>query len=175
MAHLDPLTRLPNRILLMGRLDQALAISQRNHLRAGVIFLDLDNFKDINDRLDHHVGDQVLQLIAVRIRESIREVDTVSRLGGDEFIIVLPELHDMADADVIARKDDRRRRNGMHRRGTEGPDHPQPGDQHFPRPRTRWRHADPPRRPGRVSRITVGTQYPRRIPAGPGGVMVLKM
>lgn len=104
LAHLDPLTRLPNRILLMDRIEQALAISQRNHARAAVIFLDLDHFKEINDRLGHHVGDQLLQRVAERIRASIREADTVSRLGGDEFIIVLPELHNVADADVIAGK-----------------------------------------------------------------------
>ncbi|HVY06828.1 MAG TPA: diguanylate cyclase [Burkholderiales bacterium] len=104
LAHLDPLTRLPNRILLMDRIEQALAISQRNQARAGVIFLDLDNFKDINDRHGHHMGDQLLQRMAERIRESIREADTVSRLGGDEFIVVLPELRDVSDADVIAAK-----------------------------------------------------------------------
>ena len=121
------------------------------------------------DHLGHHVEDQVLHLIAERIRNFIREADTVSRLGSNEFIIMLPEFHDMADANVIARK-------MIAVVGTEGPDHAQPGDQHFPRPRTRWRHADPhpPRRPGQVSRKTVGTQYPRRIAAGPGGVMVLK-
>jgi len=92
MAHFDPLTGLPNRILLIDRLEQALAVSQRNHSRTGVMFLDLDHFKDVNDRLGHHIGDQLLQQVAGRVQDSIREVDTVSRVGGDEFILVLPEL-----------------------------------------------------------------------------------
>jgi diguanylate cyclase (GGDEF)-like protein/PAS domain S-box-containing protein len=104
MAHLDPLTSLPNRTLLMDRLQQALSISQRNQTRTGVLFLDLDRFKEINDRLGHHVGDQLLQEVAARLRAAIREADTVSRLGGDEFIVVLPELHEAADAAGVARK-----------------------------------------------------------------------
>jgi len=104
MAHLDPLTSLPYRTLLMDRLQQALSISQRNQSRTGVLFLDLDRFKEINDRLGHHVGDQLLQEVAVRLRTVIREADTVSRLGGDEFIVVLPELHEAEDAAGVARK-----------------------------------------------------------------------
>lgn len=104
MAHFDALTGLPNRSLLMDRLDQALAISQRNHSRAGVVFMDLDHFKEINDRLGHHVGDALLRQVAERVRGCVREVDTVSRLGGDEFIIVLPELRQPGDASAIARK-----------------------------------------------------------------------
>jgi diguanylate cyclase (GGDEF)-like protein/PAS domain S-box-containing protein len=104
MAHFDPLTGLPNRILLVDRLEQALAVSQRNHSCTGVMFMDLDHFKDVNDRLGHHVGDQLLQQVAARVQDSIREVDTVSRVGGDEFIIVLPELRRPEDAATIARK-----------------------------------------------------------------------
>lgn len=104
MAHFDALTNLPNRILLMDRLDQALAISQRNQTKTGVIFMDLDNFKSINDSLGHHVGDMLLQQVAERIKAALREVDTVSRLGGDEFVVVLPELRHTEDADVIAQK-----------------------------------------------------------------------
>lgn len=104
MAHLDPLTSLPNRILLMDRLRQALSISLRNQSRTGVLFLDLDRFKEINDRLGHHVGDQLLQEVAARLRNAIREADTVSRLGGDEFIVVLPELHAFDDASGVAGK-----------------------------------------------------------------------
>ncbi|MGH9576326.1 MAG: diguanylate cyclase domain-containing protein, partial [Terriglobales bacterium] len=88
MAHFDSLTSLPNRILLMDRLAQALAISQRNQSKTGVIFMDLDNFKVVNDNLGHHVGDMLLQQVSERIRASLREVDTVSRLGGDEFVVV---------------------------------------------------------------------------------------
>ena len=88
----------------MDRLDQALAISQRNQTKTGVIFMDLDNFKSINDSLGHHVGDMLLQQVAERIKAALREVDTVSRLGGDEFVVVLPELRHTEDADVIAQK-----------------------------------------------------------------------
>ncbi len=104
MAHFDSLTNLPNRILLMDRLEQALAISQRNHSKTSVIFMDLDHFKEINDNLGHHVGDMLLQQVAERIRGALREVDTVSRLGGDEFVMVLPELRHTDDAITIAEK-----------------------------------------------------------------------
>ena len=104
MAHFDSLTSLPNRILLMDRLEQALAVSQRNQSKTAVIFMDLDHFKDINDNLGHHVGDMLLQQVAERIRASLREVDTVSRLGGDEFVMVLPELRHADDAALIAQK-----------------------------------------------------------------------
>ena len=104
MAHFDSLTNLPNRILLMDRLDQALAISQRNHSKTSVIFMDLDHFKKINDSMGHHVGDMLLQQVAERIRGALREVDTVSRLGGDEFVMVLPELRHTEDATTIAEK-----------------------------------------------------------------------
>ena len=104
MAHFDSLTSLPNRILLMDRLEQALAISQRNQSKTGVIFIDLDNFKEVNDKLGHHVGDMLLQQVSERIRASLREVDTVSRLGGDEFVVVLPELHQIEDARIIGQK-----------------------------------------------------------------------
>jgi diguanylate cyclase (GGDEF)-like protein len=104
MAHFDSLTNLPNRILLMDRLEQALAISQRNHSKTSVIFMDLDHFKKINDSLGHHVGDMLLQQVAERIRGALREVDTVSRLGGDEFVMVLPELRHTEDATTIADK-----------------------------------------------------------------------
>ncbi len=104
MAHFDSLTNLPNRILLMDRLEQALAISQRNHSKTSVIFMDLDHFKEINDSLGHHIGDMLLQQVAERIRGALREVDTVSRLGGDEFVMVLPELRHTDDAITIAEK-----------------------------------------------------------------------
>lgn len=104
MAHFDSLTNLPNRVLLMDRLEHAIAMSQRNQSRAGVMFVDLDHFKTINDTLGHHIGDLLLQQIADRLRTHVREVDTVARLGGDEFLIVLPELRQIEDARNIARK-----------------------------------------------------------------------
>jgi diguanylate cyclase (GGDEF)-like protein/PAS domain S-box-containing protein len=104
MAHLDALTQLPNRILLMDRLHQALTVSQRNQSRTAILFLDLDRFKEINDSRGHHVGDLLLQEVASRLRATIREADTVSRLGGDEFIVVLPDLHRVEDASAVAQK-----------------------------------------------------------------------
>jgi diguanylate cyclase (GGDEF)-like protein/PAS domain S-box-containing protein len=104
MAHFDSLTNLPNRVLLMDRLEQAIAMSARNQTHTGVIFVDLDYFKQINDTLGHHVGDLLLQQVAERLRNGVREVDTVSRLGGDEFLVILPELRQTEDARNIARK-----------------------------------------------------------------------
>jgi diguanylate cyclase (GGDEF)-like protein/PAS domain S-box-containing protein len=104
LAHFDPLTNLPNRTLLMDRMEQALAGASRNQSRTGIIFLDLDHFKLVNDELGHHAGDLLLQQVAERIRDSVREVDTVSRLGGDEFVVVLPELREAEDATLITQK-----------------------------------------------------------------------
>jgi diguanylate cyclase (GGDEF)-like protein len=104
MAHFDSLTNLPNRVLLMDRLERAIALSARNQTHTGVLFIDLDFFKNINDTLGHHVGDMLLQQVADRLREYVREVDTVSRLGGDEFVIIVPELRQMEDARQISRK-----------------------------------------------------------------------
>jgi diguanylate cyclase (GGDEF)-like protein/PAS domain S-box-containing protein len=104
MAHFDALTNLPNRVLLMDRLERAIAMSARNQTHTGVLFIDLDHFKSINDTLGHHVGDMLLQEVADRLREDVREVDTVSRLGGDEFVIIVPELRQLDDARQIARK-----------------------------------------------------------------------
>jgi diguanylate cyclase (GGDEF)-like protein/PAS domain S-box-containing protein len=99
MAHHDALTGLPNRALLHDRIEQALAQAQRERCRAGVLFLDLDRFKSINDTLGHEVGDQLLKTVAERLRGAVRAVDTVARLGGDEFVII---LNGIADADAAA-------------------------------------------------------------------------
>ncbi len=88
-AHHDQLTSLPNRILLADRLQQAIEQSQRTQLPTWVVFLDLDRFKYINDSMGHHLGDQVLIEVAKRLQNTIRDIDTVARFGGDEFIIVL--------------------------------------------------------------------------------------
>ena len=89
MAHYDVLTNLPNRSLLSDRFSQAIAHSQRNQSLLGICFLDLDDFKPINDKYGHKTGDQILIEVAKRIKETIREEDTVSRQGGDEFILLL--------------------------------------------------------------------------------------
>jgi len=99
MAQHDFLTGLPNRLLLQDRLTQAIAHAQRKQDRLAVIFLDLDHFKTINDSLGHPVGDKLLQEVAGRIKDAVRASDTVSRQGGDEFIIMLQEP---GTADTIA-------------------------------------------------------------------------
>nr|WP_281419267.1 diguanylate cyclase [Marinobacterium ramblicola] len=92
MAHRDPLTGLPNRHLLADRMTQALARAQRNQTWVAVLFLDLDRFKPINDRLGHDAGDQALQQVAARLQGALRRVDTLARVGGDEFVILLTDL-----------------------------------------------------------------------------------
>ena len=159
MAHFDSLTNLPNRILLMDRLEQALAISQRNHSKTSVIFMDLDHFKDINDNLGHHVGDMLLQQVAERIRGALREVDTVSRLGGDEFVMVLPELRHTEDATTIAQKLLRALDEEFFISGDKLSHLAQPGHQHLPRSCRRCQHPHPHCRQGDVSCQTGGPEY----------------
>jgi diguanylate cyclase (GGDEF)-like protein/PAS domain S-box-containing protein len=104
LAYHDPLTGLPNRILFNDRLSMALAQAQRQKHRVAILFIDLDRFKSINDSLGHHVGDRVLRAVAERIQNCVREGDTLSRLGGDEFTLILPALHKPADAARAAEK-----------------------------------------------------------------------
>jgi diguanylate cyclase (GGDEF)-like protein len=88
----DPLTGLANRTLLRDRLDHALARSEREGAATGVLFVDLDNFKQVNDRYGHGTGDMVLVEVARRLREAVRPADTVARLGGDEFVVVCEQV-----------------------------------------------------------------------------------
>ncbi|MDB5729015.1 MAG: hypothetical protein JWQ00_2220 [Noviherbaspirillum sp.] len=92
LAFYDPLTALPNRLLLLERLRQALAISSRSRHMGALLFIDLDNFKTLNDTLGHDKGDLLLQQVAQRLIACVRESDTVARLGGDEFVVMLEEL-----------------------------------------------------------------------------------
>ncbi len=92
LAFYDPLTRLPNRRLLMDRLAQALAAGSRHQRKGALLFIDLDNFKTLNDTLGHDKGDLLLQQVAKRLATCIREGDTVARLGGDEFVVMLEDL-----------------------------------------------------------------------------------
>lgn len=92
LAYYDQLTELPNRTLLYDRLKKAFAVSARSDLYGALLFIDLDNFKTLNDTLGHHIGDLLLQQVAQRLSMSIREGDTVARLGGDEFVIILENL-----------------------------------------------------------------------------------
>ncbi|QSZ41301.1 EAL domain-containing protein [Sulfurimonas aquatica] len=103
-AHHDVLTKLPNRILFSDRLDHAIEKAQRNEDIFALLFLDLDRFKHINDSLGHDIGDYVLQITAERIKKVIREGDTLSRLGGDEFTIILESISKATDASLIAKK-----------------------------------------------------------------------
>jgi diguanylate cyclase (GGDEF)-like protein/PAS domain S-box-containing protein len=92
MAHFDSLTGLPNRVLLADRLSQAMAKARRTGCRIAVVYIDLDNFKTINDRHGHHAGDDVLREVGSRISQALRTTDTVARPGGDEFVAILTEL-----------------------------------------------------------------------------------
>jgi diguanylate cyclase (GGDEF)-like protein len=103
-AELDALTELPNRVLLLDRLAQAIMFAKRQNTRLALLFLDLDNFKRINDTLGHAVGDQALKVAGRRLASAIRGADTVSRHGGDEFLILLSAVSQASDAVVIARK-----------------------------------------------------------------------
>ena len=103
-GELDPLTQLPHRLLLLDRLATAITAARRNGTRLALLFLDLDDFKPINDTLGHAVGDEVLKLVAQRLAASIREADTVSRHGGDEFVILLTEVSQPSDASLVAGK-----------------------------------------------------------------------
>ena len=104
LAQHDPLTDLPNRLLFQDRLQQAMARSARTGSPLAVIVIDLDKFKEINDRAGHRVGDLVLKALARRLRTGLRDTDTVARFGGDEFAIVLPDLTSVAAAVRIAEK-----------------------------------------------------------------------
>ena len=104
VAQHDPLTELPNRLLLNDRLTQAIAMATRHRTKLAVLFIDLDNFKPVNDSLGHLTGDAVLQSVAKRLRQTLRDTDTVDRQGGDEFVILLPEVESPGSAALVARK-----------------------------------------------------------------------
>ena len=92
LAFYDPLTSLPNRRLLLDRIGHALALGERSRRVGALLFIDLDNFKDLNDTLGHEVGDQFLQQVAQRLVRSSRQADTIARLGGDEFVILMEDM-----------------------------------------------------------------------------------
>jgi len=104
LAHHDPLTGLPNRVLFRDRFELATAWSGRSGCKVGLMYLDLDHFKNINDTLGHPVGDQLLQLVAQRLRQCVRDTDTISRQGGDEFLIALTDVDDLDAVGQVAGK-----------------------------------------------------------------------
>ncbi|MDD1615610.1 MAG: PAS/PAC sensor-containing diguanylate cyclase/phosphodiesterase [Methylococcaceae bacterium NSP1-2] len=102
LAHHDPLTRLPNRLLLLSRLEHAIKIAQREEKTLALLMLDLDRFKEVNDSFGHLAGDELLQQVAQRLTSRLRSIDTVCRLGGDEFTILLEEITHLDDAALVA-------------------------------------------------------------------------
>jgi len=104
IAHHDILTDLPNRILLYDRIEMAITHGMRDHHRVSLLFIDLDRFKQINDTLGHEIGDLLLKEVATRITKSLRASDTVSRIGGDEFLVLLPNIKGTDDAAKAAEK-----------------------------------------------------------------------
>jgi diguanylate cyclase (GGDEF)-like protein len=104
MAYHDPLTGLPNRLLLMDRLRFLVAHARRTRQPFAVFFLDLDHFKAVNDTFGHAAGDRLLQQIGARVTAQLREADTVARLGGDEFVILTPDLRQGADVNAVGEK-----------------------------------------------------------------------
>jgi len=103
-AHHDMLTHLPNRTLFQDRLSQVILRAKRHNEKFALLFIDLDQFKKINDSLGHHIGDEVLKEAAKRLKSSIREEDTLARLGGDEFTIILKNIKDKENAAYVAKK-----------------------------------------------------------------------
>jgi diguanylate cyclase (GGDEF)-like protein/PAS domain S-box-containing protein len=104
MAHYDVLTKLPNRVLFADRFSQAVAHSNRTETMLAICFLDLDNFKPVNDTYGHEVGDQLLIEVAMRLRANVRDEDTISRFGGDEFAILFRDIESMSECEFMLRR-----------------------------------------------------------------------
>jgi len=104
LATYDNLTQLPNRTLLMALLEQTLLTLERDKTRNAILFLDLDNFKNINDSLGHHIGDELLKRVSERLRNCMRKQDTVARMGGDEFVVLLRNIKQPAEAAEVSNK-----------------------------------------------------------------------
>lgn len=104
MALYDPLTDLPNRTLFFDRLNQSIALAKRNSYTFALMFLDLDGFKQVNDSMGHDIGDMMLREVAQRLTSCLRKSDTVARMGGDEFTVILTKLEMAGDAKIVAEK-----------------------------------------------------------------------
>lgn len=103
-AHYDALTDLPNRVLFQDRLQQTIEKARRHQQQFALLFIDLDQFKQMNDSLGHEIGDQVLKMVAKQLKSALREEDTLARLGGDEFTVIVQELNQPQDASILANK-----------------------------------------------------------------------
>ncbi|MCK5249307.1 MAG: diguanylate cyclase [Spirochaetaceae bacterium] len=103
LANHDSLTGLPSRRLVLDRLSSAIELAERNEQLVGILFADLDNFKDVNDELGHEAGDEILKIVGGLLRGSLRKADTVARFGGDEFLIVLPQIGDRDGTTIVAK------------------------------------------------------------------------
>jgi len=104
LSQYDPLTQLPNRLLLQDRLNQSIIKANRHKSKFAMFFIDLDNFKNINDAHGHFLGDKVLQVVSKIIKNTLREEDTLARIGGDEFVVIIEELHYSIDCSTSAQK-----------------------------------------------------------------------
>ncbi|WP_350133441.1 EAL domain-containing protein [Nitrosomonas sp.] len=102
LAHYDPLTGLPNRLLVQSRLHHAIERAQRHNLRIATLYVDLDRFKNVNDSLGHPIGDELLIMLAARLKKRLREEDTLARLGGDEFLLVLEDIKEPSESASVA-------------------------------------------------------------------------
>jgi diguanylate cyclase (GGDEF)-like protein len=156
-AQHDLVTNLPNRLLLSDRISQAIALARRQNRPMAVIFLDLDRFKYINDSLGHATGDQLLQSVSKRLLASVRGSDTVSRQGGDEFVILLSEITFPEDVATSARKLLLSVSDRLHR-GTRSAYRWQHRYQRLPGRRRRCRNADQECGHGDVPRQGKGAQ-----------------
>ncbi|MFH1604520.1 MAG: sensor domain-containing diguanylate cyclase, partial [Pseudomonadota bacterium] len=103
-ARYDALTGVPNRVLFHDRLNQGINLARRDHRELALLSLDLDKFKSVNDSVGHLAGDELLKITASRIRQTLRESDTVARVGGDEFTVILPRIASREDAAEVATK-----------------------------------------------------------------------
>jgi len=104
LAHFDALTKLPNRTLFYDRLDQAVARARRYRQKFAILFMDLDGFKQVNDEFGHQVGDSLLGMVAERLVKSARDMDTVARVGGDEFVFILNNIDHADNVSLVANK-----------------------------------------------------------------------
>ena len=161
LAQHDPLTGLPNRLLFQDRLRQAMARCRRDRTLLAVVLVDLDRFKEVNDAFGHRVGDGVLKQVGERMRAALRESDTVARIGGDEFALVLPDLPDAEAAALIADKIVEPARSSLRARRRRLAAAREPRDRAVPDRRPEPRGAAPERRSGDVS----GQGRGRRLPA----------